>query len=94
MRTNADKSSTITATELLAGGWDLRRDPEDGRVYAAKDTRGSGMCYLTPPDPERSWGSHFCEWVHPSWLTPKEFKALPMVSAAEAVKETTPLEAP
>lgn len=83
MNDHTTEPSSIVAG-LLAAGWDVRRDPEDGRIYVAKDTGGAGMCYLTPPKPERPWSSNFAEWVHPAWLSPKEFSKLPSLSPRAA----------
>lgn len=60
---------------LRAAGWTVKVDPLDGRRYAAKDTNGAGMCCLTPPTDIDD--APLSEWIHPSWMSPTEFEALP-----------------
>jgi hypothetical protein len=72
-------------SDLLAAGWRLKRDPSDGRLYGAYDTRGAGICYLTSPEGRED--APLSEWIHPAWLSAGEFEALP-----EAFPPTTAVE--
>ena len=65
----------MTISEMISAGWRMKRDPSDGLLYGAYDTKGAGICYVTPPQGNET--APLCGWVHPSWLTPAEFEALP-----------------